>query len=158
MAFDLKKLSTGDMVTGASGVVLLIFSFFKWYGGGGSVEFFGEEIDTGFSLNGWEAPSSILSVIAILIGIVLAGWVIAKAAGVSLPTKLGTIPMTLVALGAGLLAFLFVLIKFVSNTDAMKIGIYVGIIATAGLAVGGYLNAKASGDLKSLGGGGGTSA
>ena len=145
-------------MTGASGLLLLIIGFFKWYGvGGGSVDVGGVNVDVpGVSFNGWQAPSSFLSIVAILIGIAMTGYVIAtKLAGVDLPAKLGNLGMGLVLFIAGDVAFAFVLIKWVSNTSATKIGIYIGLVAAAGLAVGGYLIAKERGDLPgSLGGGG----
>ena len=66
---DLKKLTPGEMVIAISGVVLLIFSFFKWYG----VEFkiAGQTIASA-SRNGWESPDAFFSIIAILIGVVMA--------------------------------------------------------------------------------------
>ena len=158
MAFDAKRLTTGEMVVGASGLLLLIFSFFKWYGvdvGGGEVG--GVDIPgVSFSVNGWEAPSAFLSIVAILIGIAALAYVVAKAAGVEIPARLGNVGMGLVLFVAGAIAFLFVLIKFISNTEATKLGIYVGLITTAGLAVGGYMVAKERGELPAqLGGSGG---
>ena len=66
---DLKKLSVGEIVTAVSGVLLLIISFFHWY-----------SVDLGpfgtYSRNGWQSPDSFFSVVAILIGVVLAAHVI----------------------------------------------------------------------------------
>jgi hypothetical protein len=41
----------------------------------------------------------------------------------------------------------------VSNTSGTKIGIYIGLISAAGLAVGGYLTAKERGELPASMGG-----
>ena len=58
-----------------------------------------------------------------------------------------------------MIAFLFILIKWLSNTDFTAFGLYVSLIAAAGLAVGGYLMAKERGDLPgTLGGAKGDSA
>jgi len=156
---DLKKLSPGEMTIAISGIVLLIFSFFKWYG----VEFSiaGTTIAS-VSRNGWQAPSAILSVLAILIGVVMAAHIIVtKLAGVELPERLGSVGWGVFHLAGGVLAFVFILIKFVSNTSDTKIGIYVGLLASFGLAVGGFLTARERGDLQALqnrggSGGGGT--
>ncbi|MSO78058.1 MAG: hypothetical protein EXQ79_00435 [Acidimicrobiia bacterium] len=161
MAVDISKLSRGEQVVGASGIVLLIFSFFNWYGvGGGSVDVGGVDVEVGgFGVNGWQAPSSFLSLIAILLGIAMAGYVVAKLLGVELPAKVGGQGIGLLMFGGGVIALLFVLIKYISNTEGPeKFGFYVSILACVGLAAGGYLIAKERGDLPSaLGGKGGGS-
>ena len=150
---DLKKLTPGETTTAVSGVVLLIFSFFHWY-----------SVDLGpfgsVSRNGWQSPDAFWSVIAILIGIVLAAHVIVeKVGGVELPERLGSVGWGIVHLAGGVIAFLFILIKWLSNTDFTAFGLYVSLIAAAGLAVGGYLMAKERGDLPgTLGGAKGDSA
>ncbi|MCJ7672845.1 MAG: hypothetical protein MUP67_12500 [Acidimicrobiia bacterium] len=155
---DLKKLTPGEMVISVSGIVLLIFSFFKWYGGGGgSVDVGGgNSIDVGsFSFNGWQAPSAFLSVVAILLGVVMAAHVITdKVAGVEMPERIGKVGWGVFYLAGGSIAFLFVLIKWLGNTSGTKIGIYVGLLSTAGLAAGGFLVAKERGHLDELTGGG----
>lgn len=146
---DLKKLSPGEMVIGISGVVLLIFSFFKWYGIDIDLGPFGS--NASFSRNGWQSPDSFWSFIAILIGIAMvAHVVIDKFTGVELPQKLGTLGMGLVYLIAGAVAFVFLLIKYLSNTDFVKFGFYVALAAGIGLVVGGFLTAKERGDLKAM--------
>ena len=159
---DLKKLSTGESVIAGSGLLLLIFSFFKWYSfGGGSVDVGGTSIDLdlpGGSLNGWQAPSSFLSIVAILIGVAAAGYVIAtKLGGVDLPAKLGGTGMGLILLVAGAVAFVFLAIKYLSNTEGPeKFGFYISILASIGLAVGGFLTAKERGELPTKLGGSGS--
>jgi ABC-type Mn2+/Zn2+ transport system permease subunit len=74
-----------------------------------------------------------------------------------LPERLGSVGWGVFLLAGGAIAFIFVLIKWISNTDGTKIGIYLGLLSTAGLAVGGYLVAQERGHLKEItGGGGGT--
>jgi uncharacterized integral membrane protein len=147
---DLKKLTPGEMVTAISGILLLIFSFFHWYA-----------VDLGpfgtFSRNGWQSPGAIWSVLAIILGIVLAAHVIVqKLANIDMPERLGSVGWGVVHLAGGALAFIFILIKWVSNTSNTSIGLYLGLICAAGLTVGGYLMAKESGDLpQALGGKGG---
>lgn len=147
---DLKKLSPGEWVTAVAGVLLVVFSFFKWY----SIDFggpFGE-----FSRNGWQAPDAFWSVIAIIIGIVLAAHVIVeKLAGLELPERLGSVGWGVVHLAGGVIAFVFILIKWLMNTDFTAFGIYAGLISAAGLAVGGFLMAKERGELPSVLGGSG---
>ena len=138
---DLKKLTPGEITTVASGVLLLIFSFFHWY-----------SVDLGpfgsVSRNGWQSPDAFWSVIAIIIGIVLAAHVIVqKLANVDMPERLGSVGWGVVHLAGGLIAFVFILIKWLSNTDFTAFGLYAGLICAAGLAVGGWMMAREGGEL-----------
>jgi hypothetical protein len=145
---DLKKLTPGEMVIAISGVVLLFFSFFKWYG----VEFkiAGQTIAS-VSRNGWESPDAFFSIIAILIGIVMAAYVIVtRLANVDVPDRLGNIGWGVFLLAGGVVAFVFMLIKWLGNTDFTKFSLYIAIIASLGLAVGGFLTARERGDLTAL--------
>jgi hypothetical protein len=145
---DLKKLTPGEMTIGISGVVLLIFSFFKWY----SVEFkiAGQTIASA-SRNGWQSPDAFFSVIAILIGIVMAAHVIVdKLAGVEMPERLGKFGWGVFYLAGGVISFVFLLIKWLGNNDFVKFGFYISILASLGLAVGGFLTARERGDLAAL--------
>jgi hypothetical protein len=146
---DLKKLTPGEVTTAVSGVLLLVFSFFHWY-----------SVDLGpfgsVSRNGWQSPDAFWGVIAILLGVVLAAHVIVeKLTGVELPERLGSVGWGVVHLAGGAIAFVFILIKWLMNTDYTAIGLWLGLIAAAGLTVGGYLMAKEAGELPgSLGGSG----
>jgi uncharacterized membrane protein len=147
-ALDINRLNTGEKVIGVSGVLLLVFSFFPWLG---------------FSYAGFSASKSAwtftLCWIAVVLGVALAGLVIAKAAGVEVP-ELGNLKWAHILLGVAIVAFLFILIKVIvgpgtngvslSGTGVSKerkIGIFLGLIASAGLVTGAYLNAKETGDL-----------
>jgi hypothetical protein len=145
---DINRLNTGEKVVGVSGILLLIFSFFPWLG---------------FSYAGFSASKSAwtftLCWLAVVLGVLMAGIVIAKAAGVDLP-DLGSVRWAHILLGAAVIAFVFILIKVIvgpstggvdlSGTGVSKdrkIGIFLGLIASAGLVAGAYLNAKETGDL-----------
>jgi hypothetical protein len=144
---DLKKLTPGEILTAVCGVLLLIVSFFAWYGI--DLGSFGE-----FNRNGWQEPDAFLSIVAIILGVVLAGHVIVeKLEKVNLPERLGSVGWGMMHLIGGTVAFVFVLLKWVMNTDFTKFGLYAGLILTAGLAIGGYLMAKEAGDLPSALGG-----
>lgn len=152
---DINRLNTGEKVIGVSGILLLIFSFFPWLG---------------FSYAGFSASKSAwtftLCWLAVVLGVLMAGYVIAKAAGVDMP-DLGNVRWAHVLLGVAVVAFLFILIKVIvgpstggvdiSGTGVSKdrkIGIFLGLIASIGLVAGAFLNAKETGDLPgSLGGG-----
>jgi hypothetical protein len=157
---DINKLNTGEKVIGISGILLLIFSFFPWLG---------------FSYAGFSASKSAwtftLCWLAVVLGVLMAGYVIAKAAGVDMP-DLGNVRWAHILLGVAIVVFLFILIKLIvgpstggvdiSGTGVSKdrkIGIFLGLIASIGLVAGAYLNAKETGDLPgALGGASGGSA
>ncbi len=159
-AVDINKLNTGEKVIGVSGILLLVFSFFPWLG---------------FSYAGFSASKSAwtftLCWIAVVLGVVLAGLVIAKAAGVDVP-ELGNLKWAHILLGVAVLVFLLILIKLIVGPSTggvdisgsgvskdRKIGIFLGLLASIGLVAGAYLNAKETGDLPGpLAGGSGGSA
>ena len=145
---DINKLNTGEKVMGISGIALLVFSFFPWLG---------------FSYGGFSASKSAwtftLCWIAVVLGVVMAGLVIAKAAGADIPA-LGSLKWAHIFLGVSLAVFLLIVIKLIvgpstggvniSGTGVSKdrkIGIFLGVLASLGLVVGAYLNAKETGDL-----------
>jgi len=144
---DLKKLTPGEITTVASGLLLLVFSFFKWY----SVDLgpFGD-----FSRNGWQSPGAFWSIVAILLGIVLAAHVIVeKLSGLELPERLGSVGWGVVHLAGGAIAFLFLIIKVINHSSDSAIGLWLGLLCGAGLTAGGYLMAKEAGELpQQLGG------
>jgi hypothetical protein len=147
---DLKKLTPGEITTAVSGVLLLVFSFFHWY-----------SVDLGpfgsVSRNGWQSPDAFWSVVAILIGIVLAAHVIVeKLTGVDMPERLGSVGWGVVHLAGGAIAFIFILIKWLMNTDYTAIGLWLSLLCAAGLTAGGYLMAKEAGELPGALGGTGT--
>ncbi len=158
-AVDINKLNTGEKVIGVSGILLLVFSFFPWLG---------------FSYAGFSASKSAwtftLCWIAVVLGVALAGLVIAKAAGVDVP-ELGTLKWAHILLGVAVLVFLLILIKLIVGPSTggvdisgsgvskdRKIGIFLGLLASIGLVAGAFLNAKETGDLPgNLGGASGGS-
>jgi multisubunit Na+/H+ antiporter MnhF subunit len=141
---DLNKLTTADRVIAISGIVLFVFSFFDWLG-------FKSKIgDISDGKNAWGFT---LTLIAVLIGIAMVVIVALKATDVKLP-DLGGTSWGLVLLIMGAVAFAFVLIKLIAGPNVpdfaesavdgtRKFGIFIGLIATAGLAVGGYLEFQA---------------
>jgi hypothetical protein len=155
---DINRLNTGEKVIGVSGILLLIFSFFPWLG---------------FSYAGFSASKSAwtftLCWLAVVLGVLMAGYVIAKAAGVDLP-DLGNVRWAHVLLAVAAIVFLFILIKLIvgpstggvdiSGTGVSKdrkVGIFLGLLASIGLLAGAFLNAKETGDLPgTLGGRGNT--
>jgi hypothetical protein len=136
------------MIAGASGVALFIFMFFPWFGGKatGNVPGAGSFSVNGGNVNAWGA-FSFIDILLFLVAVIVVGLVAAKAAGSlpDLPAPLGTI-----ILGAGGFALLLVLFRLVDTPDpgvsglsidisvTRKIGIFLGLIAAAGITFGGW--------------------
>lgn len=138
---DPTRLTLGERIAGAGGLVLLICLFFPWYGA---------ELDVGGSSasdsgTGWEVLS-VIDILLFLIALVTIGIVAAKAAG-SLPPTLPA-PPAQILLGVGALALLLVLFRIIDlptpgdlpdEVDvSRKIGVFVGLIAAGAIAYGGY--------------------
>ena len=147
--FDTNRLSTGEIIAGISGVVLLISMFLKWYsvsvsGGGGILG------NTNFGVadaNAWQAFGLIDLIIFLCAVVAIAGAILrAMARDVDLPW-----PMATVTLGAGALAFLLILFRLLVDpvdvpdlpgavdVDVGRgIGLFLGLISAAGVAYGGW--------------------
>ena len=155
---DFRDLSTGDKVAGVSGVLLLIFMlFFSWF----SLDvpdvpevpgFAVPDLDTGF--NAFQAFAWI-------------DWVLLLAAlgGIAIPVRRLMAPdfeppvaLSAIVTGIGILGVLLVLFRIISPPDigdfdfglgfggvdtgldtSRSIGVFLGFLATIGVAVGGWL-------------------
>lgn len=145
---DLSKLNTGEKLVAGGGIALLIFSFFPWLG-----------VSAGpFSADA-SAWSFFLCWLAVLLGVIAAGLVIAKLFDVKLP-DLGVVSWAQILLYATAVATVFILIKLIvgpSNWSGVgipggvskdrKIGIFLGFIASAVQLAGAYMNCAAAGEL-----------
>ena len=133
---DASRLSFGEIVAAASGLALLVFMFVPWY-----------RNDRGFdlqSLSAWKA-FALIDLVLFLAAAVAIAMAVARA-GRAMPPNLPVSPATIVA-GAGALAALLVLYRIVELPDpgvdgveiGRKIGVYLGLIASAGIALGGLI-------------------
>lgn len=134
---DTSRISFGEMVAGVSGLILFIVMFFPWY-----------QVETdGFnaSANAWEA-FGFIDILLLLVVLVAVGMAAARAAG-AMPAGLPAPPGLIVA-AAGGLAILLILIRIISipgpqiEVDGIdydrQIGIFLGLLAAAGITFGGY--------------------
>jgi len=144
---DTSKLSLGDQIAAASGMALFIFMFLPWYGASVSTNITGAGgISVSDTANAWQV-FSFIDILLFLIAVVAVGVPVAKATG-SLPED---VPGALLVLAAGALGVVLVLYRIldipgpdVSSFGGVdvdfgrKIGIFLGLIATAGIAYGGW--------------------
>ncbi len=129
----LKALSVGEKIIIIAGVILFIVGFLPWYsvslGPLGSV-----------TRSGWQSPGAIWSILAVFIGLAMAGVVLLKnfTEGV-IPDAVGGLSWSKVFLGGGVAALAFVLIKLLNESSFLGFGFYLGIITAGALAVGGFV-------------------
>lgn len=135
---DFARISFGEMIAAASGFLLILFMFLPWFGYSAEIGGIGD-----VNANFWEV-SDILDILLLLVGLIAIGVALARAAGAmpaNLPAPVGTI-----VLGAGALAVLIVLFRLLVPPDggideldvSRKVGVFLGLLAAAGVAFGGY--------------------
>ena len=128
-----QALSIGEKIIIIAGLVLFIDGFLPWY-----------SIDLGpfgsVTQNGWGAPGALWSILAVLIGLAMAGVVAVKISteGV-IPENVGGFTWPKIFLGGGVAAAVLILIKLLNESSYMGFGFYIGIICVAALAAGGVL-------------------
>jgi hypothetical protein len=153
MNFD--RLRTGQMVAGISGVLLFIFEFFfKWYGIHLSAEEQrGLNIAKGLgvnipatSVNAWHSLSVIRWVILLTAIIAVASAVVvAMDNAPAIPVS-----MSVLTTGAGALSAVLILYRIINQPGPndlvdVKVGVWLGLLAAIGVAVGGYMSMQDEG-------------
>ena len=136
---DTSRLTPGDISAGVGGIVLLISLWLPWYGVSVNVSGFSASEDA----SGWEVFSTI-DIILFLVAIAAIALVALKAAG-QLPAD---VPVALVLLALGGLAVLLILFRLIDTPApgdlpdeidvSRKLGLFVGLIAAAGIVYGGW--------------------
>ncbi len=134
-----KGLSLGEKIIPIAALVLFIAGFLPWYsvnlGSVGGVDF------GSVHRSGWQSPGAMWSILAILIGLAMAGVVLVKAFAKegTLPDNVGGITWPRIHLGAAGVAALFIIIKLLDESSNMGFGFFLGIICVAALVVAGAL-------------------
>jgi hypothetical protein len=124
---DFSRLRNGEIVAAASGLALFIFMFFHWFGGG---------------VSAWDALqdfSGFLIALAAVSGVAL-GVLAAAGQRINLPFQRGVGTLVL-----GKLAVLLILWRILANPGDPKVGIFLGLIAAAGIAVGAWMALREDG-------------
>jgi hypothetical protein len=132
----LNELSTSEKLISGGGLLMLIASFLPWY----KISFdFGEFGGGSVSANGWEAPGAIWSILAVIVSVLMVAAVLGpKFANMKLP-DMGQFTLGQVLAGGAGIIVVCVLLKLVNESSYLSFGFYVGIIAAALIAAGGYL-------------------
>jgi hypothetical protein len=127
---DLDKLSLGQKIVAAAGILLIIdLLFLPWH-----------SVDLGiisFTRSAIESPNGFWGILALLLTIVMVAQVIIAA---FTTVKLPDIPITWgqVHLIAGIAVLALLLIKLLVETDHLGFGAWLGILLAAALAYGGF--------------------
>ena len=126
--------AVGERLTWVCGLVLALSTFMDWYAGSG--------VGVKLAVIGWH--TGVLGKLVFFIGLAILVVVALREAGFELPPA---IPESLLVLGLGALAAVFVLIRIISIPDAVLpadgrgIGIWIALLAAIGVIVGGLLRA-----------------
>jgi hypothetical protein len=134
------NLRTGEKIAGAAGVALLIIMFLSWWGTPDTIEVEGlGEVSTGGfggDANAWEAADflDLIWALTALVAIGLAATA-ATASQVNLPVALSA-----VTAGLGILSVVTILFRLLDTPYDLdrKYGVFLGLIAAAGIAYGGW--------------------
>lgn len=142
---EVDKLNTGEKVSAVSAILLFIFMFFDWFGVkiSGVSGFSGDVSGSGGSA--WDALD-VIPIFLMLAIVVAIGVAVVRLTDADLEP-----PVSLNAIVAGLggFAVLLILYRIISPPDfgsfggvsvdaTLKFGIFLGLIAAAGIAYGGY--------------------
>ena len=150
---DVNRLSQGAKIAGIAGIVLFVVMFLGWFGidvdsagdlsaddARDAADAFAGDVnadDDSFSISAWEA-FSFIDILLFVAAAVAVGIAVLKSTGneFDLPVPGGT----LVA-GAGALAVLLILFRLLDTPYGFdrEFGVFLGLIAAAGITYGGYL-------------------
>jgi hypothetical protein len=147
MNFDISRLRRSDQIIGGSAIAFFIFLFFfKWYGVSSNVSSFAG-VNVNISKSGWSVFTNSRWIWLLTI-IVAIGAVVVVAGQLKLETPVK--PSVIIA-GLGALSTITILYRIIHHPTAsasvgnfhasagIKIGIWLGLIAAAGVTYGGYL-------------------
>lgn len=142
---EMDKLNTGEKISAVSAILLFIFMFFDWFGVkvSGVAGFSGNIAGSGG--NAWDAMD-VIPIFLMLAIVVAVGVAVVRLTDADLEP-----PVSLNAIVAGLggLAVLLILYRIISPPDfgsfggvsveaTLKFSIFLGLLAAAGIAYGGY--------------------
>lgn len=131
-----RNMSLGEKIILIAGPLLLIDSFLPWYKV--SVDFGFGKVSANFS--GWEDPGAIWSILATIIGVVMAVVVaVTRFTSVQMPALPAGVTWARVHLGLAALAGICILLKIVDESSHMTYGFFLGIILVGALIAGAFL-------------------
>ena len=127
---DFSKLSTGVKLALIGGAILVVDLFLPWYG------------VSGFSINAFDAEFTAFG--GCLFAIAGAVVLLLKAMGKKEATA-GQFKTEQLAFLLGLIGFALIVIRWLTENEFVKFGLYLGLVAAALVAYGAYTEMKAKG-------------
>ena len=137
--FDVNRLTTGQKVLLAAGVLYLITMFFPWVGAdlGDFGDAFGIDVPD-VTANGFAGIGMISGILVIALLV----WEGLVAAGVNI--NMGTTSPALIGAILGGATAVFGLINFLSSLEGLRIGAWLGLVFSIALAYGAYVRFQES--------------
>jgi hypothetical protein len=131
------RLSQGQLVAGVAAIALFIISFLPWFGVSAAVTVGGTTIGGSTNFNLWEAENPLDVYLLIVIVVALLPAVLGLL-GDGADAPMASMATALLA-GVGTLLILYQVFDTPGDADR-KVGLFLGLIACAAIAVGGYLS------------------
>lgn len=133
---DLTRLDRGLQIAGASAIALVVFMFFPWYGRTAAA--FPDAVGFGVSLTAWRS-FGILDIVLLAIAAFVVAVAFFEASGnrrMDMP-----IPASTLVAALGILAIILIAYRLIEPPFDLerRYGIYLGLLAAIGIAVGGRL-------------------
>jgi hypothetical protein len=126
------RISQGQLLAGIAAIALFIFSWLPWFG---TPEIAGlGGVTVGGNLNMWEAENPLDIYLLMVILLALTPAVLAFMGGGGAPM----IPFATALLGA--VGAILIFYQLFDNLGDLKVGIWLSLLATLGITVGGYLS------------------
>jgi len=127
---DTSRVSQGQMIAAASGVVLIISLFLKWKG---------LDVPGGSSISGWKSEDS-LDIYLLILGLIA---IVPVAMGGNDDLPYLTTESKVLTSVIGLVMMIFVLL-FHGDGISLKFGFWLGLLATLGIVIGQFqaMNAR----------------
>jgi hypothetical protein len=136
VALDRGLYGLGDRLAFVAGLVLAVSSFTGWYTGTG------DEMGVTVSVLGWHTGT--LGKLVFFVGLAVVLLAVLREAGVAMPAAL---PESLVAIGLGALATIFVLVRVIDIPDdfffaGRGVGIWIALVSAIAVIAAGVLQAS----------------
>ena len=133
-----QKMGLGEKIILIAGPLLFIDGFLRWYDAGCvSLGTLGNICGTA---SGWQAPGSLWSILAILIGIAMSAVVgVTAFTTVQMPALPQGVTWPRVHLGLAAAASLLIIIKLLNHSGDLAYGFFIAIVLVAALDAGAFL-------------------
>lgn len=129
---DLNSLTNGQKVVGGAGIVAIISLFLPWYGSGP------------FSANAFGLHASVGAWMGMFVIIAGAAIVFLKVLGKA-DLNRGALAAEQLGLVVAALGTVVVLLKLITDNEATKLGIYIGLLSGIAVTAGAFMVVKESG-------------